>query len=142
MKAIINIELQEGETLLQAIDALIPGIGSKSATPCTCSHAEEDMEKPEEERAEAVEAEEEPLEEEPETKPAKTTKTKKSAEKAKKTAPAAGPDFEEVRAAAMKAINAGHRVEVEKILKDNGGNLPDIDKAKYADVLEALEGLI
>lgn len=139
MKAFINIELQEGETLLQAIDALIAGAKptcscaptDKPATTKTAAHEE-----PEEDPAmeEKTDTHEEPVKES-----AKTTKAKK----AKKAAePADGPGFEDVRAAAMKAINAGKRTEVEAVLEEHGGKLKDVDPANYPDVLAKLEELI
>lgn len=144
MKTFINIELQEGETLLQAIDALIAGTRST----CGCAPADKPATTAKtvthEETEEAPVADEKATPEEESVKESsKAPKAKKTAAKAKKAAePADGPDFEDVRAAAMKAINAGKRTEVEAVLAEHGGKLKGVDPANYPDVLTKLEGLL
>lgn len=156
MKTCINIELSQGETLGDAVQQLL-GTGERT---CACN-AEEPKTAPADATEEApaekltpkqkrkaaaarVAAREKAREEkeaQEEAEAEKETEETPAEEAASAADPAGAPSREDVRRAAMAAMNEGKRGDVEDVLKAHGGTLKDVPEAELADVLAEIEAL-
>ena len=136
MKTHISIELDQGETLEVAMQQLL---GTKAQTrACSASKTEvAPAEKPAPKGVRKTAAASTTAHQEP--KAADQGAGGTEAEPA--AGPANAPSREDVRRAAMNAMNEGKRDGVEDILKAHGGTLKDVPEADLAAVLAKIEVL-